>query len=170
MNALDAVTTATARTPLWVWPALVLLIWFGLRQTRSRRVPVWVLAINPAILVALTGPNLIGLARAGAVIPVLGWFVLATVGAGIGGWTARGLAIKADMRARRLELPGSWAPFAIYMAVFVGRYVLGYLGGRWPELAGDATYLMAGAAFGGLMSGLLIGRSWLLWRRYQAAG
>lgn len=145
-------------TPVWVWGLLALLVILGLSQSMPRRVSARRIAIVPAIMLALS---------LGGVLSTFGAqpLALAAWTAGVGLAIALGLDAVAPRGARyaresaRFELPGSWLPMALILALFCIKYGVGVGPAFTPALAANTPF-EAGVAFAyGAFSGLFAARA-----------
>lgn len=151
------------RTPLWVWPLFLLLLYLGYAQTRTRPVPAARLAILPVVMPGLSMLGMLSVFGADAVA--------------LGCWLAALLATLASVRAlglpkgafrtpdaRSFVVPGSWWPLALIMAIFFTRYAVAVALAMNPSLPQLALFTMAVSVTYGLPSGFFIGRALNIWR------
>ena len=61
-------------------------------------------------------------------------------------------------RIRTFQLPGSWQPMVLMMAIFCTRYVAGVVLALHPELTRDTATAALVASIYGALSGVFIGR------------
>lgn len=144
-------------TPVAVWVGLAALVALGLSRLRTRALSTGRLLALPAVLGALGLMSL--LLDFGSPLVVLVWAKAFAVAA----WAAhrlpapRGLAW--DAGAARLQLPGSWLPLAVMLAVFGVRYAGAVAAALHPQWQHTATLGVPLALASGAVSGLLLGRS-----------
>jgi hypothetical protein len=158
VSGIDLVLTVIGRTPVWVWPLLILLLALGVRDLRDR----WVRPWQPVILAivfplisagnALAAPIATGMALAIlvaclALTAVPGW------------WMAPVRRMTVDPERRRALLPGSFVTLAVIVAIFALRYYFGYLFGRYPELREDVLTSSLAIGLPALVSGFVVGRN-----------
>jgi hypothetical protein len=152
------------RTPVWVYGLFFGLLALGYLQSKPREIGQWRLATLPLAFCAFS------LAQV--------WLRFSTQPPALAAWVG-GIAI-ALLVNRALKqpagagwsaangtfhVPGSWAPLALMMAIFLARYALNVSLAMTPELAQDFGFA-AGASFGfGLLSGAFLARA--LWVRSQ---
>jgi len=145
-------------TPLWVWGLLAALLALGLSQTRKRSVGLARIALLP---LALGGFSLYGTISAfGASPTVLGsWLATTTLLLLIVTQLPMPAGTQYDPATRRFELPGSWVPMALIMAIFLTKYAVGVSLVLHPELKTHANFsLSIGTAYG-VFSGIFAGRA-----------
>ena len=150
-------------TPKWVFVLFAALLWLGVQQMRPRRVGLYRATIAPFALMCL---SLYGVTSAFGELPVAVW-----------GWLAGGAVafaaswqfqspngIQYDLTNRRLHLPGSVVPLALFMGIFFTKYAVGVSLGMRPDLAREISFAMAISTIYGAFSGILLARTANLWR------
>lgn len=156
------------RTPVWVWPLFVLLLYLGYTQTRTRPVPAARIAVLPVLMPGLSIAGMLSVFGANAIA--------------LGCWLAALLATAASMRAigaprgvtyspdaRSFTVPGSWWPLALIMAIFFTRYAVTVALAMNPSLSQLALFAVAVSVTYGLPSGFFIGRALNIWRSAKPA-
>jgi uncharacterized membrane protein len=151
-------------TPVWAWALLAALVVLGLAQVRNRSaslgrvsgLPVGLTVFSLWAAIAAFGrsplfPEVLGLWLLGA------GTMLALIGAGQS-------AARYDADTRRYALPGSWIPLALFLGVFLARYVVAVRLALHPGLAFDRGFVLPVAALYGAFSGIFLGRAVQLWR------
>lgn len=153
------------RTPAWVWALAAGLLLLGLSQLRERRLPPWRLWLLPGLLLAL---GLWSLAQSFAPpwLALLAWTKAVALAAAV----ARRLPAPRGLRVEggQLVLPGSAVPLVVIGAVFLLRYAGGVALALHPAWRADPVVALSMAASYGAISGLLLGRTLVLWRAAQA--
>ena len=95
-----------ANTPLWVWPLMAFVLWLGLQGLRPRVIPVWRLAILPAVSLAT---SLGGIAQsanpAGA---AAGWGLALIAFLPLGWAFGQGRPVRLRPEDGKLEIAGGW--------------------------------------------------------------
>jgi hypothetical protein len=151
-----------SHTPLWVWGMLAALLALGASQVRSRQVAPLRLLLLPLVLLGL------GLSSLGPVFMALPLVGLAWAAALVGAAVlmarrspAQGVAWLAA--ARRLQIPGSWAPLLLIVLIFCLRYALAVSQVLHPAWRSELALQFPAALLFGTLSGGLLGRnlSWL---------
>jgi hypothetical protein len=149
-------------TPRWVWVLLLALLWLGLSQTLTRRVTLRRITLTPLAMTALSLFGVVGVFGAGAALLV--WLLVAALSAT---WLARRAlpaATRWDPATRRISLPGSWAPLALILGIFLTKYFVGVVTAMQPALVGDAVFALGFSALYGAFSGVFLARAVRLWR------
>ncbi len=153
------------KTPLWVWPLLVFLIYRGVRALRPSVVAPWRMFLLPifffvwALLGIVTGLEAIAIA--------LMTFIAALACGSLVGWQValRQPCARLDPAGGRIHQPGSAVPLVVILFGFTLKYILSVFLARRPELGGASgfcaiygagTGLVAGT-FGGIKGTLLMG-------------
>jgi hypothetical protein len=153
-------------TPNWVWFLLVGLVWLGVSQARDREASLLRVSVMPVVMTAF---SLFGMATAFGKSPMFGYAMLMWMLAAAATFAAVG-TMRAPQGAvyhpatRTFFLPGSWAPLALILAIFLTRYVVNVDVAMQPALARDGEYTLIVAAIYGLCSGIFVGRGARLWR------
>ncbi len=157
-----------AHTPLWVWTILSLLVWWGLMQTVARHSRLGRVILLP---LAMTSLSLYGTLSGFGTVPAIwplwvGAALLALV------WvasTALPAGVQYDTAGRVFNLPGSWVPLGLMMAIFLTKYGVGVMLALEPALAHDTTAAAIVASLYGAMSGVFVGRMIRLLRLAHAS-
>ena len=145
-------------TPGWVWIGLAALAGLGLWQTRPRTMSLLRVSILPLLLIAL---SLTGVVRAFGPLPI----PLTAWAAGVG--TAlllgrRGVAVRGarwQPESATLQVPGSWLPLVLILALFAVKYIAGVSLAMHPALVRDAAFVGACSLAYGSFSGLFLARA-----------
>ena len=157
----EAALEIVRRTPVWVWGLLAALLTLGWTATRPRALSTSRLALMP---VAMGGLALWGVVSAfGATGALPGLLTLWAACAGavlvLGLRMAPPAGSRFDPATRRLQLPGSWLPLALILAVFGLKYLIGVQLALEPALARNTGFAFGVTALHGLLSGLFAARS-----------
>lgn len=145
-------------TPLWVWGMLAGLLVLGFSQTRNRTVGLPRIIILPVTLGAF---SLYGTISAFGTSPAV-----------LGSWLATAILLvlvvtqlplpagsRYDSATRQFQLPGSWIPMALIMAIFLTKYVVGVSLVMHPELKVHANFSLTIGTLYGVFSGIFAGRA-----------
>lgn len=145
-------------TPLWVWGLLAALLVLGWSQTRSRNVGLARIIILPLGLGAF---SLYGTISAFGTSPaVLGsWFATAVLLVLVVTQLPLPAGARYETATRQFQLPGSWIPMALIMAIFLTKYVVGVSLVMHPELKVHANFSLAIGTLYGVFSGIFAGRT-----------
>ena len=146
-------------TPTWVFGLLAGLVAFGLMQTRTRRVPVWLALLLPAGMTVLSLSGVLQYVSQPG-FALLAWLfgVCATSALSL---RVRPEAAQYDASSRRLMIAGSWVPLFVILGIFCVRYAIGVATGMGLEtirslLAQAASSLLLGALSGFFVARLLL--------------
>lgn len=161
LNHPEALGPILRGTPSWVWALLAALIALGLTATRTRQMALARLAALP---LAMTGLALWGVVSAFAGSGRLaGLLVLWLLCAGLAlAWGWRGAppaGTRYDPQRRVFQLPGSWVPMGLILAVFLMKYGIGVQLAMAPALARHADFALAVTALYGALSGVFAART-----------
>jgi predicted dienelactone hydrolase len=154
-------------TPAWVFALLAALCVFGLLQTRTRRVAMWLALLLPAAMLILSLSGI--LQYVGLWLPALAAWVL-----GIG--AASMLCLKTmnraaaiyDVESHKLIVVGSWIPMLAILGIFAVRYALGVARALEFDIAQDRNVQLAVSFLLGAFSGIFLARALLFWRTHAA--
>lgn len=160
-----SISTILGHTPLWVWPLLGALLVLGALQARARQVTLLRATLLPVAMLAL---SLWGVVSVFASAPTLAaWAVATAVAAAVvvrsGGITGA----RWSAREQRFDLPGSWTPLALILAIFVTRFGVGVSLGLQPTLREDIVFAVGVCLAYGVYSGIFAGRALTLLRLAQ---
>lgn len=157
-----------AHIPTWVWAVLAFIVVMGVLQSRDQLMARARLLILPLAWTAFGAwgvESTFGLSAA----PLLAW------AAGLGssllwvkrsGWPG---AARFDGASQRFFVPGSWVPMALMLAIFIGKFALGFSVAMHPEVLRNAGVALGFSAWFGLISGVFLGRSRNILSRAPAA-
>jgi hypothetical protein len=158
---LGIVKKVVVNTPTWVYALFIALAGFGLSQTRTRTVGAHMLAIAPLGMAAYSLYSVI--AAFGSVAAAATWAAGAALALGIAFALKRPEGVRYVAQARRFEIPGSWIPFALIMAVFLVRYLFAAAMGIDPSLRNAAGFMIVASLVYGLLGGLFPARAARFW-------
>jgi hypothetical protein len=147
-----------SRTPPWVFALFVVLVLFGILQSRSRQLGVTRVALLPLVLLGLSLSGLWSTfgAHGFAIAAWLAAIAAAVVLNRLAKWP-RQVAYEPATRSFRVER--SWTPLAVMMLIFFTRYAIAVALAIQPALAAS-PWLAPGVAFAyGLMSGAFLARA-----------
>ena len=151
MRYIEGILTGA---PIWVWPLLVALIWLGLRSTKQRRVPVWLIYAMPLLAFTSFG-QIIALAEQPYGLPgYLAGYALGVFGGWIG--QRRWLISKSG---GTVEVRGEWFTLLAVMTIFWANFVQGVLGALAPDMLLAPLYPPVFAVVIGIPAGFFMGRT-----------
>lgn len=155
-----------SRIPVWVFFVLIALVYFGYRQSLTRRVSPVTVSVLALAMIGLSLQGVIATFGAGTV-PLLAWAlgVAAALSVGMQAFAPRGLTWSDG----RVRVPGSWLPMGMLLGIFSVRFALGFAQGvGWP-VVDDLRVAAASALVLGLLSGGFVVRAWAIRRFAQGA-
>jgi len=157
-------------TPLRIWVLFAALVWIGLRQAKTRTIGSLRALLLPGVFLILSLAGVVsafGASAAGGAA----WAV------GIGAAVAIGPRLLPALRATwqaagdSLQVPGSWLPLGLIVALFAIKYTAGVSLALHPALAAETDFVVACSLAYGVFSGLFAARGVQLWRvRSEARG
>ncbi len=155
-------------TPPWVFGLLAGLVVFGLMQTRTRGVPIWLALLLPITMLILSLSGV--LQYVGLSWPALAAWVLGVSATSVLVLRAmRPEAAVYDADSRKLTIAGSWVPLFVILGIFGVRYAMGVAKGMELEIIQTSAAQVTISLILGALSGFFAARGLFLWR-VQAAG
>ena len=145
------------RTPLWVWPLLVLLVALGLMQVRDRELSRLRLLTLPLVMVALSLAATLNAFGAAPVAPIawaLGGALALVIGLDSGAEPA-----KSGQGASLYKVAGSWGPLILILGIFLVRYGVAATLAITPGMGAEPAFQVGTGLSYGAMSGLLLSRA-----------
>jgi hypothetical protein len=166
--AMTAILNAIQGTPLWVWALLAFLIFIGVRSLKDATVSIARIAILPLFFLAW---GLQGMLTTYAMTAptASAWIAGLTVGAAAGWLLVSTVALRADKENKLIHLPGSPINLVMILLIFATKYAFGYTIASRPGIIADPSFAALSVGVSGLLTGILVGRFWGLWRKYQGA-
>ena len=163
---MTALLTILSGTPWWVFLLLVLLIGLGVQALRPRRISLRRAFITPGIFVSW---GLVALAVAAQAMPLVvpAWAAAAVLGFALALATTGFSALGIDRDRGEVELPGSAAPLARNMVIFLAKYGLAVAIATHPATASLHLWDMAVSGAG---AGYFAGWAFRLLARYRQDG
>lgn len=150
------------RTPPWVFALFFVLLGLGLAYSRARRVSPGRAVAVPVVLFFFSVFGVLSAFRASPAA-LLAWvaaFLTAGSATRLLGYP-RGVTF--DRETRRLSIPGSWAPLALYMTLYFTKYGVAVALARNAGLAASPSFSVPVGAIYGCFSGVFFAASVSLW-------
>ena len=155
-SLFETILQIVRNTPLWVWPLMVLVIWLGILGLRSRTLPLWRLAVLPAVGLVL---SFVGIGQAvEPALALVAWLAALAAALLLGDLLGRRPTVR-RLQDGRLEIAGGWFMLVFGISIFAARYVLGVVFGMAPSLRVEPVWIALGGGIGGFVAG--IGLGWL---------
>lgn len=157
----QAVGEIVRSTPPWVGALLAFLVYLGISAARTRRVHLARLALIPLAMggLALWG-ELSAFGGHGHLAGLLGLWLVSGALVIAGSGTLRAPAgTRYDAASRSFDLPGSWVPLVLILAVFLMKYGIGVQLALEPSLAQDNRFALVVTVLYGALSGLFAART-----------
>jgi len=149
------ITQILIHTPLWVYGLFIVLIAFGLQQTRSRNVNAVLAYFLPFGMIAL---SLAGINSSFGIkpAPIAMWAIGLLIVTVIGFKHFRDDRVMFTRSSRSFFIPGSWTPFFVIMAIFFTKYVFAVMHAFDAEIVTTKAFVaalsLAYGCFGGYFS------------------
>lgn len=162
------VTQILIHTPAWVYVLFVVLVIFGLQQTRSRNVSAvlaYILPLGMTVLSVVGVNSSFGFRPASLVMWACGLIIIAVVG-----FTRyRDGRVRFSRSSRRFYVPGSWAPFWVIMAIFFTKYLCAIMLALGAEIVTTWTFVAVLSLVYGCYSGYFVSRAVIFFYKAQSA-
>lgn len=157
-----------SNTPAWVFASFLVLLVFGLMQTRTRKVQKIPALLLPAGMIALSLFG-IGSSFGLSLIPVASWAIALSMAAYVGYALFRDKRVEYDAIAGKFLVPGSWVPLGVLLAIFFAKYVYGVMHAFNAEVITAPLFIVFLSAVYGLLSGYFAARAFNLIKEAQMA-
>lgn len=169
----QVLATIVQKTPLWVWGLLAALLWLGISQLAQRQASAGRVLLMPVAMAGLSAYGLVSaFGAAGSAASVFAiWLAAAALlaVASLALWPRPPSGASYDAASRSFKLPGSAAPLALILGIFLTKYLVGVELALQPALAHDTAFALEIAALYGLCNGLFAARAARLWRLAHGA-
>lgn len=147
-----------SRTPTWVYALFLVLLVFGLLQTRTRTVRKMPALLLPAGMVAL---SLAGIESSFGFrpVPLACWAIALALAAFAGHALFRDKRVTYDATAGTYFVPGSWVPLAVITAIFFAKYVYAVMSAMDAAVVSTTSFIVGLSAVYGVLSGYFAARA-----------
>lgn len=152
------ITQILIHTPLWVYGLFIVLVAFGLQQTRSRNVNAVLAYFLPLGMIAL---SLAGINSSFGIkpAPIAMWAIGLLIVTVIGFKRFRDDRVTFTRSSRSFFIPGSWTPFFVIMAIFFTKYVFAVIQAFDAEVVTTKAFVAALSLAYGCFSGYFSSRA-----------
>ena len=152
------ITQIITHTPSWVFGLFVLLIAFGLQQTRSRNVNAALAYLLP---LGMIGLSLFGIHSSFGMepAPVAIWAMGLLIVTGIRFKYFRDERVTFTRASRSFFIPGSWIPLCVIVAIFITKYAFAIMRALHAEMAGTDAFIAVFSLAYGCYSGYFSSRA-----------
>jgi hypothetical protein len=165
------ILTILQHVPVWVYGLLFALIALGVSQSFARSATLRRVSVMPLVLL---GWSLSGVSSSFGASPWVAWGLLAWA-AGVAGSVLLVReridvsSVRFDAATRRFELPGSWLPLVLMLALFALKFAAGVSLGMAPELRQSLPFVVTASLAFGAFSGAFLARALALWSLARVA-
>jgi hypothetical protein len=152
------ITQILIHTPLWVYGLFVVLVAFGLQQTRSRNVNAVLAYFLPFGMIALSLAGInsnFGIKPAPIAMWALGLLIITVLGFK----HFRDDRVTFTRSSRSFFIPGSWTPFFVIMAIFFTKYMFAVMHAFDVEIVTTKAFVAALSLACGCFSGYFSSRA-----------
>ncbi|MBK1616041.1 hypothetical protein CKO44_21540 [Rubrivivax gelatinosus] len=149
-------------TPRWVFVLLALLVWLGLRASRPHSASLRRCVAAP---LALAVVSLLGSIDAFGARPLalLAWALALAAAVGLQQRRVDTSRVQFSAETGRFELPGSWLPLVLMLAIFAVKFAAGVTLALRPDSRQWLPFVLGISAAYGMFSGIFLGRATALW-------
>jgi hypothetical protein len=151
-----------SRTPVWVWGILVVILYFGIQQSKQRTVPKRRLAILPMVMLGLSLSG-IWSAFGASIIGLAGWLAALTLVLILNQQLKPNEQATFSPVTKKFNVPGSWLPLCLMMAIFIAKYVVAILLGYNSTLKQSMEFIFSVSFVYGFLSSIFFVRAWRVW-------
>lgn len=147
-----------SHTPTWVFALFLVLLVFGLMQTRTRTVRRLPALLLPAGMIALSIAGIqssFGL----VLVPVTSWAIALAIASLVGHALFRDQRVSYDASAKTYFVPGSWVPLVVIMAIFFAKYVYAVMNALNAAAISTTPFVVGLSAVYGVLSGYFAARA-----------
>ncbi|HET9644082.1 MAG TPA: DUF6622 family protein [Burkholderiaceae bacterium] len=160
-------TQALLHTPRWVFGLFLALLALGLQQLFPRSVTLLRASLLPVAMIAFSA-NGVASMFASQPLALLAWLAALALSAILIG-TRPATGVSYDFVARRFSMPGSAAPLAMMMSLFLVRYAMSVALVVAPQPMHSPALAVGAGLVLGAFSGAFLGRAARLWKLALAA-
>jgi hypothetical protein len=153
--------------PIWVWPLFFILLLGGLKARKTSTVPLTMLLLIPSVFFTWGLFSFYG-THACHLISILLWLLSLALGFCVGFIHMQKLDLRFDKQQKKVQLPGSWIPLILSMAIFTTKFTLGMLTAMHPNLIGSLP-LLSLELFSTFIAGIFAGRGISCLIRFRSA-
>ncbi|MBC7803097.1 MAG: hypothetical protein H7Y16_04390 [Candidatus Parcubacteria bacterium] len=147
------------RTPPWVFVLFVVLVFFGIMQSRTRHITLARVTILPVVLIGMSLSGLWSTFGANAMALAV-WLAAIAASLAANSYIKWPRKISYSPETRSFLVQGSWIPLAVMMVIFFARYAINVALAMQPGLAASPSFAAAVSAGYGLLSGAFLARAW----------
>jgi len=155
-----------SNTPTWVFVLFLVLLVFGLVQTRTRTVRKIPALLLPAGMIAL---SLAGINSSFGLrpVPLASWAIALAISALVGYAMFRDRRVEYHATEKKFFVPGSWVPLAVIMAIFFAKYIYAVMHALNADVISAPLFIVVLSAVYGLLSGYFAAKAFNLVKKAQ---
>lgn len=145
-------------TPIWVYGLFVILLYLGWQQAKTRAVKRTMIYVLPTAMICLSFMGV--MSSFGMSSQTLGYWIMALLMAtyiGVQYFPVTNASF--NHHTQQFQVPGSWVPLILMMAIFFTKYLVGVAVALNPEFIElNPTIVICSLLYGGL-SGVFASRA-----------
>jgi hypothetical protein len=150
------------RTPVWVFGLLVVLLYFGVAQAKTRTVPKRRVAILPIVMIVLSLSGIFS-AFGANIIAIMAWLAALIVVLLVSTTLKPNDCITFSTATQKFNVPGSWIPMLLMMAIFIAKYVVAVVLAYNSSLRHSVSFIIGVSFIYGFLSSVFFARAWRVW-------
>ncbi len=148
---------SSMHTPLWVYIALLYLVYMGSQLVKTRVISLGRLCVIPTLLLCLSIHTL-SIALNFNFLTVGVWFAISLLGLGFGLLQIIFSELEVDRKHYLIRAPGTKSVIFIVVVVFCTKYFFGYELSSDPQRLQDTNFEIVVLSVSGFCSGFSLGR------------
>jgi hypothetical protein len=149
-------------TPIWVFGLFFVLIYFGIQQSKNRVVPKLRLAILPAVMIGLSLSGVLS-AFGANILAFTAWLAALILVLLVSKQIKPDHHITFSSVTQKFNVPGSWLPLGLMMAIFMAKYAVAIAMGFQPSLSQSIHFIVVVSFVYGFLSSIFFARAWRVW-------
>ncbi len=156
------------RTPVWVFGLLVVLIYFGVVQAKTRAVPKRRVAILPVVMIGLSLSGIFSAFGTNS-IAIMTWLAALIFVLLVSTTIKPNDHITFSTAAQKFNVPGSWIPMQLMLAIFITKYVVAVVLAYNSNLSHSVGFITSVSFIYGFLSSIFFARAWRVWATQKNA-
>jgi len=156
-------------TPTWVYILFALLIYLGIKASKTRVISVKKLCILPIVFTYMSVHTLL-ISFAINTISVSTWVIATAIGIILGWIQVARYKLEVDKAHFLVKVPGTWSVLILIILIFVTKYYFGFELASDPQLKLHLGFELSMLFVSGALTGLFVGKlGCFLYRLYTEA-
>ena len=153
-----------SHTPVWVFAIFFLLLFLGIKQSKETNITVRSLFILPVAMLLFSFYGIYSVYGFSA-LSVLSWCGALVITTFIGRKYLVSKTITYLSSDKRFNIPGSWVPLVVMMAIFFSKYFVNVALVLELPVINNMYFMVLSSCLFGVMSGFFIARSLVIYKQ-----